>query len=190
MLLTPAFLIRALWLGLAGVWLVGAVVAKPIARRQSTATRLVQTVLMVTAYELLFPRTLELGWLGWRFVKPSTAETYAGLAVTAAGVAFTLWARFILGGNWSGSVTVKHNHELVQRGPYAIVRHPIYSGITLALLGTALAVGEVRGLVAVAVGVLAWRLKWPIEERFMTEQFGHRYVEYKQRVSALIPGIW
>ncbi|MGH7689031.1 MAG: methyltransferase family protein, partial [Gemmatimonadaceae bacterium] len=97
---------------------------------------------------------------------------------------------FTLGRNWSGTVTVKENHELIVRGPYRIVRHPIYTGFTLGMLGTALVIAQVRGLIAMALIVCAWRLKWGVEERFMLEEFGERYADYKKRVSALIPGIW
>lgn len=78
----------------------------------------------------------------------------------------------------------------MQTGPYAVVRHPIYAGLTLALLGTAVAFGEVRGLVAVALAVIGWRLKFRLEEAFMTEQFGSEYLGYKRRVKGLIPFVW
>ncbi|OYV67223.1 MAG: hypothetical protein B7Z72_09980 [Gemmatimonadetes bacterium 21-71-4] len=61
---------------------------------------------------------------------------------------------------------------------------------SLAAVGTALAIGQLRGVVAVGLMLLAWRLKWPIEERFMIEEFGDRYLDYRKRVSAIIPGIW
>ena len=73
------------------------------------------------------------------------------------------------------------------RGPYAIVRHPIYSGLLLTIAGTAIVVGEWRGLVAVGLALVAWRWKSLIEERVMTEQFGSAYESYKSRVKAIIP---
>jgi protein-S-isoprenylcysteine O-methyltransferase len=189
-MLRPGSLIVDLWLLLLAVWLVGAIGAKRIARRQSAGSRVVQMLLVVSAYFLLFDSDTAIGWLGWRFTKQSAGSVWTGVALTAAGVALAIWARAVLGGNWSATVTVKNDHELVQRGPYRLVRHPIYSGFSLAAVGTALAIGQLRGVVAVALMLVSWRLKWPIEERFMTEEFGDRYRQYRQRVSAIIPGIW
>ncbi len=90
-------------------------------------------------------------------------------------------------GNWSGVVTVKADHELITTGPYTIVRHPIYTGLLLGFVGSAIARGEWRGVVAVVL-VLAslWR-KLLLEERWMREQFGEAYETYRRRVRALIP---
>lgn len=186
----PIIVIIELWFVLLAVWVIGAFTAKRIARRERAGTRIVQFIIVVSAYELMFNPYLAIGVLGWRFFKPNITVSWGGVALTAAGIAFAIWARFTLGRNWSGTVTVKEDHELIVRGPYRIVRHPIYTGFTLGMVGTALVVGQVRGLIAVALVVLAWRLKWPIEERFMLEEFGDRYAEYRKRVSALIPGIW
>ncbi len=189
-MLRPGTLILSLWLLLLAVWLAGAFTAKRIARRQSAGSRAVQMLLVVSAYVLLFDSDTAIGWLGRRFAKPGVGTAWTGAALTAAGVAIAIWARAILGGNWSAAVTVKNDHEFVERGPYRLVRHPIYSGFSLAAVGTALAIGQLRGVVAVGLMLLGWRLKWPIEERFMVEEFGDRYREYRKRVRALIPGIW
>lgn len=187
---TPASLLRDLWILLVLVWIAGATATKRTVRRQPFALQLLQRGLTVAAAVLLFVPGLSVGWLGWRFVKPNPTVAYAGVAITAAGVTVAIWARAILGGNWSANVTVKQSHELALGGPYRFVRHPIYSGLTLAVLGTALAAGNLRGVVALAVSLFAWRIKWPMEERFMVEQFGDRYVDYRRRVKAIIPGVW
>ncbi len=188
--LSPGSLLRDLWLIIAAVWILGALFTKRTVRRQPLGRVLAQRGLAAGAYVLLLWNGIPIPWLYWRFVRQSLAWGYAGVAITALGVGLAIWARFLLGGNWSGTVTVKESHELIQTGPYRVVRHPIYTGISLAIAGTALALGEVRGLLAIGVAVAAWRLKWPVEERFMTEQFGDRYVEYRRRVKALIPGVW
>ena len=87
-------------------------------------------------------------------------------------------------------ITVQENHKLIRQGPYAIVRHPIYSGFMLATLGTALILGEIGGLISVALIVIAWGYKAHLEESFMTEQFGSEYEDYRHNVKGLIPGIW
>jgi protein-S-isoprenylcysteine O-methyltransferase Ste14 len=107
--------------------------------------------------------------------------------VTWAGVALAIWARTILGRNWSATVTVKQDHTLVRSGPYSAVRHPIYSGLLLASLGTALAIGELHSLLAVGIGLVGFRIKSKLEEQFMMEQFGREYEEYRQHSWALLP---
>ena len=118
---------------------------------------------------------------------PSDTGFWIGAAVTAAGLLFAVWARRHIGRNWSGQVTIKSDHELVTTGPYGMVRHPIYTGLLLAFAGTALAVGEVRGLLALAIACAALWRKLKLEERYMREQFGEAYVEYTRRVAAIIP---
>jgi protein-S-isoprenylcysteine O-methyltransferase Ste14 len=110
-----------------------------------------------------------------------------GLALTFAGLAFAIWARMLLGGNWSSDVTLKRDHELIVVGPYRWVRHPIYTGILLALIGTALAVGEWRAVLAVVLAAAAFWRKLGIEEAVMRRQFGESYTRYGERVPALIP---
>ena len=105
------------------------------------------------------------------------------------GFGFAVWARIVLGRNWSGIVTVKEDHTLITRGPYEWVRHPIYTGILLALLGTAVTLGTVLNLVEVPVVALAFWLKMRPEERFMLETFGEQYAVYRRQVKALIPGV-
>jgi protein-S-isoprenylcysteine O-methyltransferase Ste14 len=94
-----------------------------------------------------------------------------------------------LGTNWSGTVTIKQDHELITGGPYRFVRHPIYSGLLLAFIGTALARGEWRGVLAVALTFVAFWRKLRIEEQWMRQQFGVAYEEYARRVAALAPHI-
>ncbi|MDE3174128.1 MAG: isoprenylcysteine carboxylmethyltransferase family protein [Gemmatimonadota bacterium] len=187
---SPGALLRDLWLIIVAVWLVGALFTKRTVRREPIGFTLVQRILAVSAYVLLLWSRIPIPWLHWRFVRQGPGWGYAGVAVTALGIGLAIWARLLLGGNWSANVTVKESHELIQTGPYRFVRHPIYSGVSLAVAGTALAMGEVRGVLALAFALAAWRVKWPVEEQFMIEQFGDRYLEYRQRVRAIIPGVW
>ncbi len=103
-----------------------------------------------------------------------------GAAVVHLGAA-------VLGGNWSGAVTVKEGHELVQDGPYRLIRHPIYSGVLLMILGTGLAAGRVHGLLAFPIALIALWFKLRVEERWMGAEFGERYALYKGNSRALIP---
>jgi protein-S-isoprenylcysteine O-methyltransferase Ste14 len=95
-----------------------------------------------------------------------------------------------IGRNWSGVVTVKQDHEMVRSGPYAIVRHPIYSGLLLAFLGTAVARGDWQALLAVPLVLVAFLRKIRLEERWMAEQFPRDYPAYRTRVPALVPFLY
>jgi protein-S-isoprenylcysteine O-methyltransferase Ste14 len=92
-----------------------------------------------------------------------------------------------LAGNWSGTVTLKKGHELVQSGPYALVRHPIYTGLLVALIGTAVAVDRWRAVAGLTLLMTGIAYKISVEERFMREQFGDAYARYRARVKALVP---
>lgn len=179
--------INAAWLALGAVWLAGALTAKRAVRTEGAVSRLVHMVPLVVAMTMVFSPRWRVGLLAWRLVPESAATAYAGLALTLAGVAFAMWARVALGGNWSGSVTVKENHTLVRRGPYRLVRHPIYTGGLLGFLGTAVYYGVLGGLAGTAIASLSFWLKSRVEESFMTEQFGAQYERYQREVKRLIP---
>jgi protein-S-isoprenylcysteine O-methyltransferase Ste14 len=121
------------------------------------------------------------------FVPQVAPWPWIAIALVAAGLGFAVAARVWLGGNWSSNVTLKQGHELIRSGPYAWVRHPIYTGLLLALLGTAIMVGKWRALIGLALIVIAFVRKLSIEERFMAEQFGEDYARYRADVAALVP---
>jgi len=179
--------IEAAWIVFCAYWFIMAFNVKDTAKRQSLSSRGLYVAVAALAYLLLFTDRFAWGPLAWRFVPDSRAWELASVVVTWAGVALAIWARTILGSNWSGTVTVKQNHTLVRSGPYATVRHPIYSGLLLAGIGTALAIGEVHSVLAVAIGLVSLRLKSKLEERFMIERFGQEYEEYRQHSWALVP---
>jgi protein-S-isoprenylcysteine O-methyltransferase Ste14 len=177
------------WGAVGLVWLVGAAFTKRTVRSQPVGTRLFQLALAALGFMLLSPGWITTGGLAMRFVPPKDSFALAGLALTVAGCAFAIWARITLGANWSGRATVKSGHELVTRGPYALARHPIYSGLLLALAGTVLAIGAWRSVVGFLVILLLLMTKMSQEERLMAEAFPAEYPAYRQRVRALIPGV-
>jgi protein-S-isoprenylcysteine O-methyltransferase Ste14 len=155
---------------------------------ESAPSRLMHVVPLVVA-ALLLVWDLPLFGLNERILPRSMATFWVGFILAVAGLLFTVWARRHLATNWSGDVTIKEGHELITSGPYGWVRHPIYTGLLLGFVGSAAAVGEWRGLVAlIVVGLALWR-KLRMEERGMRQLFGERYVAYEERVSALIPFI-
>jgi len=179
--------IRLIWLAIGLVWIAGALRTKRTERKQSASTRMLHVGLATAAFGLLFDSRLAAGPLAWRFLPDSVEFAWIGLALTATGVACAIWARLLLGGNWSASVTLKRGHTLVRRGPYNLVRHPIYSGALLAMAGTAIESGRISGLAAVALALIAWRIKSRMEEAFLEAQFGEQYLRYEREVKALIP---
>jgi protein-S-isoprenylcysteine O-methyltransferase Ste14 len=182
--------IASLWLGWVAYWAIAATAVKASARREPTASRLLHVVPLAIAMLLLWAPALPIPALRLRFLPQASWLAWAGVALVAAGLLFTVWARVHLGRNWSGIVTIKQGHELVTRGPYAFVRHPIYSGLLLAFAGWAIATGEWRGVLAVViVGAAFWR-KLRVEERWLHEQFGDTYDVYRHRVAALVPFVF
>jgi protein-S-isoprenylcysteine O-methyltransferase Ste14 len=127
--------------------------------------------------------------LGERMYPASLGVALLGALLAWAGVAFACWARYVLGRNWSSVVQVKQDHELIQRGPYRFVRHPIYTGLLLAFFGTGMAIGEWRGPICVAIVAVSFWFKLRLEERWMRDNFGAAYEQYMQRTKALIPGV-
>jgi protein-S-isoprenylcysteine O-methyltransferase Ste14 len=119
-------------------------------------------------------------------------QTPVGLGVVTdcivlAGAAFTVWARITLGRNWSAEVTFKQDHELIESGPYALARHPIYTGLIIMAFGTAINYGRAIGFglfVALCAG-LWWKARQ--EERIMSRHYPDAYAEYKAHVSGVIP---
>jgi protein-S-isoprenylcysteine O-methyltransferase Ste14 len=174
--------IDAVWIAVGIVWAAGAVFTKRTARSQTAASRLIHLLLAATGFFLVFK-----GPSGWRFLPESPAIALAGLVLTVAGATIGVWARVMLGANWSAVITIKQDHRIIRRGPYAVVRHPIYSGGLLALLGTAIASGAVRGLFGFALVFIAWWMKSRLEESFLESQFGPSYAQYKREVKGLIP---
>jgi protein-S-isoprenylcysteine O-methyltransferase Ste14 len=118
-------------------------------------------------------------------VSPGLA--WAMFALVLTGVAFAWWARATLGNLWSGHVTRKADHRVVEQGPYALVRHPIYTGIILSALATAVARGRTDALIGVALVALGFYMKARLEERFIGAELGSEYDAYRKRVRMLVP---
>jgi protein-S-isoprenylcysteine O-methyltransferase Ste14 len=182
------YLIPGLWLVWIAYWRIFAADVKPTQRHESPGSRAAHLLPLLVAAVLLWIRgDAEDGWLFERFVTRSVTMFWIGTAITAAGLGFSAWARMHLGRNWSATVTVKQDHELIRTGPYASVRHPIYTGLLFGFIGTALAIGQWRGVLAVVIVFAAFWRKLRLEERWMSETFGEQYRQYRARTRALIP---
>lgn len=191
MQLPITMIIKALWVLFVLYWLWGWRRVKGASRSEPLLPRLFKYWLpLAVAIWLLFPSEEAEGWMMTARMYPhSQVIAVLGMLMVIVGIGFACWARHVIGSNWSSEVQVKQDHELVERGPYGLVRHPIYTGLLLAFLGTAVAVGEWHGLVAVAIIAVSFWFKLRLEERWMRESFGETYVNYMRRVKALIPGV-
>lgn len=183
------YLFPAMWIAYSLYWWAISKNVKETQRRESGTSRLVRLVLIVCAFALVWLSSVPLPFLNERFLPSGAWCFWLGAAITAGGLLFSVWARRHLGKNWSQAVTVKEGHELITSGPYALVRHPIYTGLLLAFVGCAVARGEWRGLLAVALVFIALWQKLKLEEKWMRAQFGEAYEAYARRVAALVPYI-
>jgi protein-S-isoprenylcysteine O-methyltransferase Ste14 len=128
------------------------------------------------------PNPLNLG-----LVPPVAPIAWATAVLCVMGLAFALWARVTLGRNWSGVVTLKEGHELVERGPYRFVRHPIYTAILTMFFATALAQGHLAAFAGTLLMFASFWIKLRDEEKLMLQQFPERYAAYRRRAKRIIP---
>lgn len=178
--------IAACWVTFLVVWLIAAGFAKRTAERSPAWTRwfvLIVAILLVATRAKSLP--VADGAILWR-TTPGLAVVAA--IITALGLLVALWARAVLGTNWSGAIALKEQHELIERGPYAFVRHPIYTGVLLMALGTVTFWGTRVGMIVFAAMIVGFIVKARGEERLLTKHFPETYPRYRARVTArLIP---
>jgi protein-S-isoprenylcysteine O-methyltransferase Ste14 len=178
------------WGTLIVVWIVGAFSTKSTARSASRASRLVLFGPLLGVWLLAWTHVIAPDWLLMRLWPQTPAIELLGLALTILGCLFAVWARLTLGSNWSGLPTVRREHELITKGPYALARHPIYTGILLALAGSAIANGESGWILSWFLVLISYTVKIRQEEQLMMETFPQDYPAYRRRVKALIPGVF
>jgi protein-S-isoprenylcysteine O-methyltransferase Ste14 len=181
----------AAWCVLFVFWIAGQVVGgRPsggLRRAPYLALQIPASALLLLAFVLLLrPNTLSM-----RVTPHDTLFGTLGVALNFVGVGFAIWARRVLGCNWSGMLMqVREHHVLVQTGPYAFVRHPIYTGLLLAILGTALTLGTLASYLGVTAALLGVLTRVEIEERMMAAEFGEAHGAYRARTKKLVPLVW
>jgi protein-S-isoprenylcysteine O-methyltransferase Ste14 len=182
-------LLTAVWAGFYGYWVLAAAKGRHEreARAEASRSYMVHTTLFLLAFALVLTGPRPFGPLARRFLPDRPEFRWAGMTLLVAGLGLAVWARRHLGSYWSGHSVIRAGHRLVRGGPYAIVRHPIYTGLVLAMLGTAVALGEWRGLLAVPLLVTACVLKIRKEERWLLQDFGEEYARYRREVRAVVP---
>jgi len=178
----------AVWIAFLVYWWIKAAGSKTSKRTEPAASSIVRSLTFLIVIALLsIPRLPLLPWL-YHQLWPSNIWSFGiGAAVTVGGLLFAVWARQHLGSNWSSEVTIKQGHELITTGPYALVRHPIYTGILTGFLGTAIALSQVRGVIGFVLIFLVLWAKLRMEEQWMRSQFGETYATYAHQTAALVP---
>jgi protein-S-isoprenylcysteine O-methyltransferase Ste14 len=179
--------LQGMWLAWVLYWLISAATAKPTQRRELLSSRLSHLLPLLFGVTLIVWPRLDVPGMSRQLLPDVAARYWLATALVALGLGFTVWARVHLGRNWSGTVTQKQGHELIRSGPYAYVRHPIYTGLLAALLGSAIALGELRGFLGVLIVLGSFWRKLRIEEAFMRELFPGQYERYMAEVPALAP---
>jgi protein-S-isoprenylcysteine O-methyltransferase Ste14 len=175
-----------LWIAFLIYWQIKAVGTKTTRRLEPAASRIMRALVFLIAIVLLSTTRIPLRWLYLQLWPPGFWPFWLGASVVA-GLLFAVWAREHLGSNWSRSVTIKQGHDLITTRPYAVVRHPIYTGILAGFLGTAIALSQVRGfIVFVLIFLILW-VKLRMEEQWMCSQFGETYATYAHQTAALVP---
>ena len=182
-------IIGACWGVFVVIWLLAAIFTKRTIYHESGARRLRYMIPIAFGWYLVF-RGYHLGPpFHIRLIPHTDAILGAAAILCLCGLGFCLWARAVLGRNWSGTVTLKEDHELIVRGPYRLVRHPIYTGLLAMLIGTALEQGHIAGMVGLIFVFLSFWIKLSGEEEVMRKQFPGEYAAYKEQVKRIIPFI-
>ena len=181
------YLLPLLWIAWLLYWWALSFNVKTTARREPLLSQFLHVAPLAIAVLLLFAPGTPFAQLDKRLLPAASWLFWLGAALTAAGLLFTVWARRCIGRNWSAVVTIKEGHEFVARGPYALVRHPIYTGLLLAFAGAAVERGDLQGALALVFAFWAFWRKIRLEERWLRQHFGEPYAQYCRRVAALLP---
>jgi len=184
----PEIAVRSVWLVWWVSWLAAAAWSDRAVKRPPRRSQIVYRVLAAGGAILLFgmfQHELSVERVLWH---AGLALSWVMVAVACLGLSFTWWARIHLGRLWSSSVGRKADHRVVDTGPYAIVRHPIYTGITVASFATAAMRGTALAWLGAAIMTFGWYVKARMEEEFLRDELGaDAYSDYARRVPMLIP---
>jgi len=175
------------WFFWAVWWMVMAFFSKSTRRRESVLQRLEHLIPAVIAFALVFGDDRSFPALSRVIFPDQPVLMWICVVATLAGLLFSVWARLALGSNWSGAVTIKTGHQLIRRGPYRFIRHPIYTGMLTALLGTAITRQLLAGILGFFIALFAHYRKARREELFLSQEFGDAFVEHRQHTGMFLP---
>lgn len=168
-------------------WSIGALKTQATRIQEPFSSRYLVLLIEIVGYFLVFRRSAGIGFLGTRFIPRTLLGAVTGTALTWMGIALAIWARYHLAEYWSARVTIKENHQLIRTGPYTHLRHPIYTGLILATIGSAVVIGQWRSLIGLCLVVAGYCLKAKTEESMLTQQFGEAFREHQKHTGFLIP---
>lgn len=174
-----------LWALLMLVWLVLWFGMKRAKKQETPWERLQHIVPVLVGFWLLFGKQWRV--LGTRLFPETPALLWAGVLVTALGVGISILARLSLGANWSGTVTLKKDHELIRKGLYRWIRHPIYTGMLVGFAGTELIKETAPGVLGFALVWLSFYVKARREENFLRQEFGEGFEEHARQTGMFLP---
>lgn len=179
-------IILGCWIIFLAYWLISALAVKRTAEPQGLLSALAHRIPIGLGWFLLaypgMPQPMNLV-----LIRRTDWARDIGAVVCVFGLYGTIWARWTLAGNWSSDVTFKQGHELVKTGPYRFVRHPIYTGLLVMCLGSAIEISRLRCFLSlVAVGIGFW-IKLKQEERLLLRHFPNEYPAYQKQVKAIVP---
>jgi len=186
MTMTPALAVIVLWVGFALSWIAAMPWSSKVEKRVGIGREIAYRVVLIVGGVIGaipahgYEGPLRLWYLPYKTVWPT-------IGLIVIGFAFAWWARIWLGALWSGQVTKKENHRVVDTGPYGIVRHPIYTGILLSVYATMALKGTVLSLAAAVIITLGLWMKARLEEGFLRDELGGGYDDYRSRVPMLMP---
>jgi protein-S-isoprenylcysteine O-methyltransferase Ste14 len=180
-------LIELAWAIFLIYWIIGAFKTRPTRHKESSISRITILLVEIAGYMLIFDSALDGGFWG-KAVLPRTALlAIAGVAMTWLGIALAIWARYHLAGYWSARIAIKQDHQLIRTGPYRRLRHPIYSGLILATVGSALVIDHWRCVLGVCLVVAGYAIKARKEEAMLGEKFEDAFREHRKHTGFLFP---
>ncbi len=177
-------LILACWVSLGVYWNISARSVKPTVEGQNWSGRLARMPIWLGYIVLVVIWVYPLGMV---LIRRTAVSSSLAVAICALGLLVSIWSRRALGKEWSRDVELKQGHKLVERGPYALVRHPIYTGHLLMGMGTAIGSGLLVGFAGLALFFVGFWIKLRQEERLLVRNFPEEYPAYRARVRALVP---
>lgn len=178
------------WIVFGVYWLIAARRVKAARTTESPAYRVFRLLLLTITFTLLFGKWTAIGFLGRAFLLQKQSVAYIGFALFLAGLAIAVWARMSLGQYWSDKIVLKVDHQLVRAGPYARMRHPIYSGVLLSVAGSALVVDEWRGVLAFLLLLTNYTVKAKREDKILAESFPIDFADHKRSAGFLLPRLF
>ena len=184
---TFRLLVEIPWIIFVIYWIVGAIRTRATRESESAASRIAILLIEVVGYGLIFSGATGIGFLGTRFMPRTMTSAVLGVVLTWSGIGLAIWARYHLAEYWSARITIKEDHQLIRTGPYTHLRHPIYSGLVLATIGSALVIDKWRCVVGACLVLTGYCIKAKKEETMLSQQFGDAFREHQKHTGFLIP---